>query len=160
MQQQINHVSHVCFIYSRINLPKAMEKFGKALGINDWDGPIEIPDFGILQAQSVKAGIELLAPLDEEEGPFAEHLRTKGEGFYALVYGVADVRSAAEQAAKAGIAVVENEKGEHLVIDSMKGPNGKPAHSSWTGKFERYEEIPLHPLFGVNFFLGQLEPFV
>ncbi len=159
MQQQINHVSHVCFVFKLENLPIAQREFGKAFGITEWDGPTEIPEWGIRLVQSVSAGIELLAPTtDDSNNMFVNHLRLKGEGFFALTFGVADVRAAAERAKRLGIAMHEDQNGVPAVIDGMRTLDGKPAHAAWSKTLRRYEEVSLKPVCGVNFYLGQIEP--
>ena len=157
MQQQINHVSHVCFIYRKENLLTAMKQFGDALGISDWDGPQELPYFGVLQTQSVSAGIEILAPLQDGTA-FDEYLNARGEGFFALIYGVADVRAAAAQAQARGIKPWLDEAGNPVLIDAMHINNGGPAYAAWAVRLKNYLEIPLQPVCGVNFYLGQIEP--
>jgi len=157
MQQQVNHVSHVCFVFRPENLTAAMQEFGKAFGITEWDGPTEIPEFGILLAQAVSEGVELLAPV-RDDNIFAEHLKAKGEGFFAMTFGVADVRAAAEKARRAGIEMHEDEQGAPFIIDGMTAVNGGPAHPSWASKLRRYEEVSLKPVCGLNFYLGQIEP--
>lgn len=168
MQQQINHVSHVLFVFKPENLRTAMDQFSKAFGIADWDGPTEIaqhsnPEMaklfgrGLLIAQAVSEGIELLAPLSEGN-VFADHIKEKGEGFFAMIYGVPDVRAAAEAARSNGVAVHEDEHGAPLVIDGLRMINGGPVHPSWADKLRRYEEVSLKPLCGLNFYLSQIEP--
>ena len=157
MQPQINHVSHVCFIYRKENFAKAKQQFGDALGITDWDGPQELPYFGVLQTQSVSAGIEILAPL-QEGTQFDDYLQTRGEGFFALIYGVEDIGKAVRRAQDKGIEPYLDADGKPLLIDAMHINNGGPAYASWAGRVKTYLEVPLKPISGVNFYLGQIEP--
>lgn len=157
MQQQIDHVSHVCFIYRRENFAAAMAEFSRALGISDWDGPVELPTLGLLQAQSVSAGIEIIAPL-QEGTLFDDHLHARGEGFFALTYGVADVRQAAAQAQARGVPPCLDASGNPVFIDAMRINGGAPAHERWKDFLETYQEIPLQPVAGVNLYLGQIAP--
>jgi hypothetical protein len=157
--QNVQRVDHVAFIYNKENIPHAIEQFSKAFGINDWDGPIEVPAFGILQSQSLKSGIEVLAPLDpSDESIFSKHLRAKGEGFFSLIFGVSNLRESADRAAKEGIKFKRDKNGDYLLIDSMVNNNGGPGHASWTSKLNRYDEYWLEPLLGDHFFLSQIEP--
>ena len=156
MRKQINHVSHVCFVFKKENLVIAMKKFQDAFNITDWDGPQEFPAFGVVQAQSVSAGIEIMAPLDDGDNPFAEHIRQKGEGFFALIYGVEDLHKAAKMAQEKGIELQLGKDGRPIVYDSMV-MHGDYIHKSWPTKMKTYREIPFS-LFGINFFLGQIEP--
>ncbi len=157
MQQHINHVDHVVFIYRLENFETAKEQFSKALGINDWDGPAELPYFGVLHTQSLSTGMEILAPL-QEGTPFDDYLRERGEGFFALVYGVANVRKAAEEAQARGIQFHLDESGKPWVIDVLHIDNGKPTYRHWADRLKAYLEIPLKPVCGINFYLGQIEP--
>jgi hypothetical protein len=157
VQQQVDHVSHVCFIYRKENFATAVQQFAAALGISDWDGPQELPYFGVLQTQSVSAGIEILAPL-QDGTVFDEYLRTRGEGFFALIYGVANVRKAAAEAEARGILPIVGEDGAPVFIDAMRINHGGPAYADWKNRIRTYQEIPLQPISGVNIYLGQIEP--
>lgn len=157
MQQQVDHVSHVCFIYRPENFHAAIKQFSDAFGIDDWDGPAKLPYFGILQTQSVSAGIEILAPI-EEGTQFSDYLSRHGEGFFALIYGVRDVEAAARKAMEKGIEPVYTEDGQPMLIDAMTIDNGQPAYASWPARIKIYKEIPLQPVGGVNVYLGQIEP--
>jgi hypothetical protein len=158
MQQQVNHVSHVSFIYTRQNLPAAKLDFEHAFQITDWDGPTEIRSLGVVQIISMSAGIELIAPLGDENNPFAQHIRDKGEGFFALVFGVADVRAAGERAKGLGLGLLETEDGSPWIMDGLHVNDGEPAHPNWDKRFRRFEEMALKPVRGMNLFLGQIEP--
>lgn len=156
--QNVQRVDHVAFVYHRENHQQAIDQFTKAFGITDWDGPTEIPLFGMVIAQSVKSGIEVLAPLDNDgDTMFSEHLRAKGEGFFALVFGVANLRASAERAEKEGIKFDKDEKGDFLLLDNMIGVNGEAAHATWPAKLNRYDEYGLKPLNGERFYLSQIE---
>ncbi|KAK6380428.1 hypothetical protein LTS17_005618 [Exophiala oligosperma] len=138
--QNVQRIDHVAYVFYKENIPSVIETLSNAFGITDWDGPAEMEAFGILQAQS-----------------FSQHLREKGEGFFALIFGVADLRRSAEAATKKGIQFKRGPDGEWLLIDSMKNKHGGPAHASWANKLHRYDEYWLEPLFGQNFFLSQIE---
>lgn len=156
--QNLQRVDHVAFVYRRENHQQAVDQFTKAFGITDWDGPTELPIFGMIIAQSVKAGIEVLAPLDNSGNTmFSEHLRAKGEGFFALVFGVADLRTSAERAEKEGIKIKKDEKGDFLLLDNMVSNNGGAAHASWPTKLNRYDEYWFEPFNGEKFFPSQIE---
>ena len=157
MQQHVNHVDHVCFIYRLENFEKAKDQFSKAFGITDWDGPQELPGFDVLQTQSLSTGMEIIAPL--KEGTFFdEYLRTHGEGFYSLIFGVADVHKAAAAAQANGIQPHLDEKGKPVLVNPMILANGKPVYESWTKRVDTYLEIPLQPICGVHFYLGEIKP--
>jgi hypothetical protein len=154
---QANHVSHVVFIYKRENFDRARKQFGDALGITDWHGPKELEFFGVLHTQSLSAGIEILSPI-REGTMFDQYLKTKGEGFFVLVYGVNDVRKAQAQAQARGIQPELDEKGNPVYFDIMQTFNGGPPYEDWPVKMKHYKEMPLMPICGVNLYLGQIEP--
>lgn len=157
MQQQVDHVSHVCFIYDLDHLESARNEFSAALGIDDWDGPTELAAFDVMHTQSLSAGIELLAPLTPA-GPFHEYLAAHGEGFFALIHGVADVQAAADAAARRGIEPQRDLDGAPVAIDALRIANGEPQYARWAEVLRTYREIPLQPVAGVNIYLGQIEP--
>ena len=64
------------------------------LGIDDWDDVGE-GDEGIYILISWGSGIELICPTREVPA-FEKHLAAHGEGFYSLVFGVADLDRATE----------------------------------------------------------------
>ncbi len=156
MQQQIGHVDHVVFIYKKENLSRMVEEFGKVLNITDWDGPEDVPYFGVFKAQSLEAGLELVAPLSDE-GPLADHLRTHGEGFYALIYGVKDIFKAVEHAQKHDANIQLDENGKPLLLDCLTIIDGKPVHASWESRTQKYLEVPL-TLGGLNCYLSEIVP--
>jgi hypothetical protein len=156
--QNVQRIDHVVFIYHKENIAHAIDQFSKAFGVTDWDGPVDMPAFGIVQGQSVKAGIEVLAPLDaSDDSIFSKHLRERGEGFFSLVFGVANLRESAERAEKQGIKFKRGENGDFLLIDSMVNKDGGPGHASWATRLNRYDEYWLEPLLGETFFLSQIE---
>jgi 4-hydroxyphenylpyruvate dioxygenase-like putative hemolysin len=157
VQQQVERVDHVAFVYRKENFEQAKQQLTDALGIDDWDGPAEIKQFNMLHAQSLKTGIEVLSPLTDE-GFIADHLRSHGEGFFALVFGVADVHEALRRAQARGIQPVPDENGTPLLIDGLNDLNGEPSYPSWQDKLKTYLEIPLLPVAGLNFYFGQIEP--
>jgi hypothetical protein len=157
VQHQINHVSHICFIYELENLDAARQQFSDAFGITDWDGPTELSFFGVLQTQSLSTGIEILAPL-HDKGPFNDYLKARGEGFFAVIFGVADLETAVRKAQERGIEAVLDADGRPLLIDALTIAAGEPAHLSWRDRVRVYRETPLQPVAGVNAYLGQIEP--
>jgi len=157
MHQQLDHVSHVCFIYDVERLEWARQEFSDAFGIDDWDGPVDLAAFGVLQTQSVSAGIEILAPLTDT-GPFREYLDTHGEGFFALIYGVRDLNAAVRSAQERGARPALDAEGRPLLIDALTIDNGAPAYPSWRESLRTYRETPFEPVAGVNVYLGEIEP--
>jgi 4-hydroxyphenylpyruvate dioxygenase-like putative hemolysin len=155
--KRTNVIDHVVFIYRLENLDAARDELSAALGITDWDGPKEFERFGIIQTQSVSAGVELLAPTGDH-GFIADHLKQHGEGFFSLVYGVEDLDKAVQEARDRGIEPVLDDDGSPLIIDSMVGgDDGGPAHPTWVGKVTVYKEVPLQPVAGLSLYLGEIE---
>ncbi|KAK6378798.1 hypothetical protein LTS17_006501 [Exophiala oligosperma] len=142
--QQINHVSHVCFIVRKENLQLFKDQLTRAFNVTDWDGPLEVTPMGLLQTGSISTGLEIIAPLDDqdEDNVFTQHIQAKGEGLFSVIYGVKDVELAAKEA---------QERGTELM-------NGPDVHAAWNERLKVYREIALKPMFGINFWLGQIEP--
>lgn len=156
--QNVQRIDHVAFIYWRENHQKAIDQFTKAFGITDWDGPTELTHYGVRIAQSVISGVEVLSPVDNDADTFlTAHLRAKGEGFFAAVLGVADLRASADAAEKHGFKFQKDEKGDRWLIDNMVSNKGEPAHPTWGAKLNRYDEHGFEPFNGANFYLSQIE---
>ncbi|KAJ9646676.1 hypothetical protein H2204_000368 [Knufia peltigerae] len=158
--QQINHVSHVCFIVRKENLQLFKDQLTRAFNVTDWDGPLEVTPMGLLQTGSISTGLEIIAPLDDqdEDNVFTQHIQAKGEGLFSVIYGVKDVELAAKEAQERGTELMNGPDGKPLTIDSMTGMNGQPVHAAWNERLKVYREIALKPMFGINFWLGQIEP--
>ena len=92
-RRNVGRIDHIILLYgSRESQERARQSFTATLGIDDWDEVGEGSE-GIYILISWKSGIELICPT-REVAAFQRHLATHGEGFYALVFGVADLEQA------------------------------------------------------------------
>lgn len=92
-RQNVGRIDHVLLIYrNRENQDNARRKLTELLNINDWDEVGEGAE-GIYIWISWGSGIELICPI-REVAAFEKHLTAHGEGFYGLVFGVADLNGA------------------------------------------------------------------
>ena len=94
-RRNVGRIDHIILLYrNRENQESARRKFTELLGIDDWDDVGE-GDEGIYILISWGSGIELICPTREVPA-FDKHLAAHGEGFYSLVFGVADLDRATE----------------------------------------------------------------
>lgn len=94
-RRNVGRIDHILLLYrTRESQDDARRKLTELLGIDDWD-EIGEGDEGIYIWISWKSGIELVCPTREVLA-FEKHLMTHGEGFYCLVFGVADLDQAIE----------------------------------------------------------------
>jgi hypothetical protein len=104
MNQNINHVDHVIWISPIENLMANVAQLSE-LTNHKFDGPFDREELGVRSCLSWEGGIEILAPLDIAT-PLAdrirEHLATKGEGLFAIVFGVPDIMAAKARADRLG----------------------------------------------------------
>jgi hypothetical protein len=92
-RRNVGRVDHVLFLYrNRESQDEARRKLTELLGIDDWD-EVGDGDEGIYIWISWASGIELICPTREVPA-FEKHLAAHGEGFYCLVFGVADLHQA------------------------------------------------------------------
>jgi 4-hydroxyphenylpyruvate dioxygenase-like putative hemolysin len=92
-RRNVGRIDHIILLYaSRESQERARQSFTAMLGIEDWDEVGEGSE-GIYILISWKSGIELICPTREVPA-FQRHLATHGEGFYSLVFGVADLDQA------------------------------------------------------------------
>jgi 4-hydroxyphenylpyruvate dioxygenase-like putative hemolysin len=93
----VGRIDHIVLAYqNRENLDKAREEFSALLGVEDWEDLGEIEEVRLQIWISWKAGLELICPTGA--GSFVdEHLSSHGEGFFSMVFGVADLSRAMER---------------------------------------------------------------
>jgi hypothetical protein len=92
-RRNVGRIDHLLLLYrNRENQEQARQKFTELLGIDDWDEVGE-GDEGIYIFISWKSGIELVCPTRSVPA-FERHLEAHGEGFYCLVFGVANLDQA------------------------------------------------------------------
>jgi hypothetical protein len=91
----VGRVDHILLLYrNRENRDAAREKLTALLRIDDWDD-VGGGSEGIDIVISWKSGLELVYPTRAVPA-FERHLEAHGEGFYCMVFGVADLSSAME----------------------------------------------------------------
>jgi hypothetical protein len=104
MNQNINHVDHVIWASYPETLVENVARLAELTG-RPLQGPYERRDVGVSVYLSWEGGIEILSPLDVET-PTADalrsHLDTKGEGLFAIVFGVPDIAEARTRAERLG----------------------------------------------------------
>jgi hypothetical protein len=92
-RRNVGRIDHILLLYrNRENQDSARRKLTELLGIDDWD-EVGDGDEGIYIWISWGSGIELICPTREVPA-FEKHLAAHGEGFYGLVFGVADLDAA------------------------------------------------------------------
>ena len=95
-RRNVGRIDHIILLYrNRDNQEEARKVFSLLLGIDDWDDVGEGSE-GIYIQISWKSGIELIAPTRSVPA-FEKHLAKFGEGFYCMVFGVADLSAAVAQ---------------------------------------------------------------
>lgn len=95
-RRNVGRIDHIILLYrDRESQEAARTKFTALLGIDDWD-EVGAGDEGIYIIISWVSGIELICPIREVPA-FERHLAAHGEGFYAMVFGVADLKQAVAQ---------------------------------------------------------------
>jgi hypothetical protein len=141
-RRNVGRIDHIILLYrNRENQEAARRTLTELLGIEDWDEVGE-GDEGIYILISWASGIELICPTREVPA-FAKHLATHGEGFYALVFGVADLDQAVAQ---------------------VKRVSGRAAHLLGTAPdmvFDRFDvarEAIVGVVVGTRLMLGEFKP--
>jgi hypothetical protein len=129
-----------------------MDQLTLALGVSGWDGPIDLPQYGVAVAIAIDAGIEIVSPLSDDSAA-AEHIRVHGEGVYTFCFGVADIEAAVDRAAAAGVP-----RSDAPIIDSLSANGGQPFFAGWDKRFRVVRELWLGPIAGMRIVLGQFEP--
>lgn len=111
MPRNINRIDHVAGVVRRENLETIVERMS-ALFETTFDGPFDRPQMGAVMTTSLDAGIELLAPRDDDpDNAFNKMLAERGEHWISVVVGVRDVDVAADQFAKLGYKPAAVKKG-------------------------------------------------
>jgi Glyoxalase/Bleomycin resistance protein/Dioxygenase superfamily len=90
----VGRIDHIVLAYrNRENLERARKQFSALLGVDDWEELGEIAEVRLYIWISWKAGLELICPTGDSSF-IAEHLAAHGEGFFSMVFGVADLNRA------------------------------------------------------------------
>lgn len=154
MTDNAGRISHVIMACHLANHPAVVAQLGAALGIDDWDGPADLPYLGFRHAISFSAGLEIVAPLTPES-PLTAQLEAHGEGLVGVVFGVKDLESALRRSEENGLARADPSDG--YIIDSLTLNGGQPVYPSFTDRFRVFREVVLQPVNGAMLVLGQLE---
>ena len=105
MSQFRNRVDHVTWACHFRNLAPAARELSQLCGVN-LQGPHYDSNLGIVICLSCEAGLEIIAPLEGSDTafntPLRKHLEKRGEGLYAVIFGVPNLEEACERARKHG----------------------------------------------------------
>jgi hypothetical protein len=98
-RRNAGRIDHIILLYrTRESQEQARKSFTEMLGIDDWDDLGEASE-GLYILISWRSGLELVCPT-RAVGTFERHLAAHGEGFYCLVFGVADLEQAVANVAR------------------------------------------------------------
>ncbi|MBW8752585.1 MAG: VOC family protein [Sphingomonadales bacterium] len=102
MIRNVNRIDHVAGVVRRENLEPVMERMSEIFAAR-FHGPYDRPAMRARVAMSLDAGIELLAPADDDpENPFNQMLSAKGEHWLSVVMGVRDMDATCDHLARLG----------------------------------------------------------
>jgi hypothetical protein len=141
-RRNVGRIDHVILLYrNRESQESARQKFSALLGIDDWDEVGEGSE-GIYIFISWKSGLELICPT-REVAAFARHLAAHGEGFYCMVFGVANLRQAVD----------------HIAAITGRAPHalGNPPGKVFE-KFDIASEAIVGEVAGMRLMLGEFKP--
>lgn len=145
MNQNINHVDHVIWMCRAENQLEYVQKLS-ALASREFQGPFDRTDMGIRVYLTWGGGLEILAPL-EMDIPFAnhcrEHIEKKGEGLFAVVFGVPDIEKAMGRAARLGY---DNQS--DVIVNS--------GHEPWLNMLEVFKEVRVGDFMNSLFIFGEI----
>jgi hypothetical protein len=158
-QQAVGRVGLVVLACHLANLDNTVALLSQSLDVHDWEGPADLPLFGLRNAVSYDSGLEVVAPLDDQSA-LSAHLRDRGEGVYAVVFGVGNLAEAVRHATAHGLAPAPPLDGlpEAFVIDSLTANNGGPVYPSYPRRFAVHQETIMARVAGIHVILGQIEP--
>jgi hypothetical protein len=98
-RRNAGRIDHIILIYrTRESQEQARRSFTEVLGVDDWDEVGEASE-GLYIFISWRSGLELVCPT-RAVGTFERHLAAHGEGFYCLVFGVANLEHAVRNIAQ------------------------------------------------------------
>lgn len=144
MDQNFNRVDHVIWACRAENQVAYIKKLS-ALTKHVFDGPHERPDVGVRTYLSWEGGLQILAPMDVDTlfaCAMREHLETKGEGLYGVVFGVPDIEEAKLRAVELG----------YQPSDTIRNNGDEP----WASKTEKMEEAIVGDFINSIFIFGEI----
>jgi len=146
MPQITNRIDHVAWMVKPENHDASVEKLEKLLGVT-FEADDGGPDFGLRITWSWTAGLEVLSPCGDRSIPHCEmawkFLETKGEGLFAMVFGVKDVVGTIEHAKSLGY--------EPSPLLSLP-----PTTKDWRQRVQDCTESVLDVWFGENLAIGRI----
>lgn len=102
MIRNVNRIDHVAGVVRRENFAAVIARMAEVFDTR-FDGPFDRPAMRAQVAMSLDAGIELLAPADDDpENPFNRLLAAKGEHWLSVVMGVRDMDATCDHLARLG----------------------------------------------------------
>jgi hypothetical protein len=111
MIRNVNRVDHVAGVVSRANFETVIERMSQVFDTRFY-GPFDRPQMGALMATSLDAGIELLAPRDDDpENAFNKMLAARGEHWISVVMGVRDIDASCDHLSRLGYKPMAVKKG-------------------------------------------------
>lgn len=102
MIRNVNRIDHVAGLVRRENLETVIARMAELFDTR-FDGPFARPAMRAQVAMALDAGIELLAPADDDpESPLNKLLAARGEHWLSVVMGLRDMDAACDHLARLG----------------------------------------------------------
>ena len=141
VRENAGRIDHIVLIYRTPESQEAArQEFSALLGIDDWDDLGEVYE-RLRVFVSWGSGIELIRPT-KPDPTFDSHLARHGDGFYCVVFGVADLEKASAWIANLG---------------STPSPLPRPPEAVFD-TFEVAREASVGEVGGINLTLGEFKP--
>ena len=164
--REVGRIHHVVYFYRTFEtLQDTRAKMNAVLGISEdeWEEPVNLePPFNLCTQLCWRAGLELTcpAPGHEEDWFGAPLIAERGEGIGFVVFNVADLDSTAEDAAQAGVPIIQ----------TLQDSRHPPGESTFTAglpftfgpgveaPFALIREAVVTPFNSTTLAVGQFEP--
>lgn len=141
VRENAGRIDHIVMIYhTRESQEAARQQFSALLGIDDWEDLGEVYE-SVHVIVSWGSGLELLRPT-RADSTFEQYLAMHGEGFYCLVFGVADLDQAMARIVAHGGAPSPFPRPPEAVFDT----------------FEIAREAVVGEVGGIHLVLGEFKP--
>lgn len=145
MTRGVSRIHHLVFAIKPEHFRKAIEDFSFVFGTAFY-GPF-VHEGRNQVAVSWDAGLELQSPVDIGDGSaLSAFLKERGDGLYGFVFRVRDLDFSIERLAQAGMQPIAR-------VNGLSGPE------PWRERLSRLDEAIYAGFYGMNFALGQIEPF-
>jgi hypothetical protein len=146
MAQITNRIDHVAWMCRPENHDAYVEKLSKLFNIT-FEADDGGPDFGLRITWSWSAGLEVLSPAGDPDAPYAkmgwDFIAHKGEGLFAMVFGVEDVAATMEHARSLG-------------YDPSPLHSLPPTEKAWRKRVQDCTESVLEVWLGENLAIGRI----